>query len=264
MPVVLFTAEGKAQSGYSYNDITGVSYEYPKRYAKLVQPGEPFVYHMPGCYTGSGIVGEITPSPKPDHLVCAILNYVPFDKPVPLKNSDGINLEGPVYFSQGVRPISEPVFQAILGTATTATWSAVPLGGYAKPEDARAIEKISVAASIKWLSEKYDGESVLEMPHSNPGFDILVGDPQKPMWHAEVKGTRSQKPVFWMSEGERFFSVTNSTTYLLMVVTGVDILGNTSSSLRVRAGAVEQPGSKLDVEQWRGELLLSDHEQTLI
>ncbi len=39
MPLVLATAEGKERSGYLYDDRTGVSYEYPNRYAKLVQTG---------------------------------------------------------------------------------------------------------------------------------------------------------------------------------------------------------------------------------
>jgi hypothetical protein len=267
MPIVLYTGEGTEQSGYVYNDITGVSYEYPERYRKLVVTGEPFVYHMPGQYTGSGIIGAISPSQKPGHFVCEILDYEPFENPVPLKNEFGDAIESEpgsgksVYYSQGVRPLSWPAFQAILGTATSFEWLSPPPGGYARPEEAKAVEKSSVKTALRWLKAEYDGEAVTEMPHNNPGFDILVGDPKKPLKYAEVKGTRSFKPVFWMSEGERRFSVANSARYLLVVVSGVDLAGVSRPTVRVRPGAIDDVAF-MEPSQWRGvlsDVSVSDH-----
>lgn len=44
MPLVL--AENEAtESGISCHDRTGVSYQFPKMYRRLIQPGERFVYY---------------------------------------------------------------------------------------------------------------------------------------------------------------------------------------------------------------------------
>ena len=271
MPIVLATAEGKEQSGYLYDDQTGVSYEYPNRYAKLVQAGEPFVYHIPRRgYTGAGIIGAITPSDKPAHWVCSILDYAPFDADVPLLAPTGQHFEAKpgvgVYWSQGVRPLSVATFEAIMDAAAGAALTTVAgsggnaggsgngKGGYASPETAAAVEAFSIARAKDWLAETFVGLDVLEMPHSNPGFDLVVGSLDAPVRYVEVKGTQAAESGFWMSEGERQFSIANADAYLLIIVSSINLKDETSFSLRVNEGAVDGDLFDLAPSQWRGTL----------
>lgn len=87
MAVVLATTSGNTRSGLSYDDRTGVSYEYPSgKYEKYIVPGERFVYQrVGGGYIGCGVIGAITASTSPDRLVCEILDYQPFAAEVSLK-----------------------------------------------------------------------------------------------------------------------------------------------------------------------------------
>ena len=71
MPLVL-TQNEATESGHTYADVLGIVYEYPRRYASLVQTGEQFVYYrgrrratggtQPQVYLGTGVVGTIARS----------------------------------------------------------------------------------------------------------------------------------------------------------------------------------------------------------
>ncbi len=162
MPVVLATAEGRASSGYTYDDRTGISYEYPLKYQKLIFAGEAFVYHIAGSgYTGSGIVGDIAQSSNDGRLICEIENYVVFSEPVPLKDADGSYFEAKPgvpapYWSQGVRPISLAAYEQIVWSAVSEAKDAgLGVSGYASPEVAVLVESISVRAAQAWLKLHY-------------------------------------------------------------------------------------------------------------
>lgn len=270
MPLALFTADGKEQSGYQYDDLTGVRYEFPKVYRKRVIEGEPFVYHRPGGYYGRGVIGAVAPSPKADHFICQILDYQEFATPVPLKAADGHYFEAQVelgktnvYWSQGVRTITLSAFVSILGAAQTEEWleaagaSAIYGGvGYASPADARAVEQYSLKTALEWLQHEHVGEVVKEMPHNNPGFDVLVGPASEPVRYAEVKGTRSPQPKFWLSEGERQFSLAHSDRYVLLVIANISLSAAPQHKLHVHTGPLDARVS-LDVSQWRGQLHLA-------
>ena len=129
MPLVFASSEATA-SGHSYDDRTGVSYEYPSRYRKLIQEGESFVYYrgrrkagggiQPQVYFGMGTVGLIREDAKdPHHLQCAIVNYVQFPTPVPFRAEDGSPLEASGdrrgYYQPGVRRITDEEFNEIVG-----------------------------------------------------------------------------------------------------------------------------------------------------
>lgn len=271
MPVVLSTAEGQPRSGYTYDDRTGVSYEYPGgRYERLIVAGEPFLYHQPGQgYTGMGIIGDIQASSRPKHLVCEILDCHMFDAPASLKNSKGYYYEadqapGNIYWAQGVRPISTAAYEAVVasaGVTAAATGKGVKpnggggKGGYASPEVIAAVDEYAMLTAMVWTEETFEGAPIERMAHNNPGYDIRVGPPTNPEVFVEVKGTQTGEPAFFISEGERKFSLAHAERYVLIVISGIDSMNQTHGAVTVRQGAVDGPGFELEPRQWRGRIL---------
>ncbi len=100
MPLVL-TQNEETESGHDYRDVLGLSYEFPRRYKRLVVSGTPFVYYRgrrrqggrtgPQLYLGQGKIGEVTQS-RDGLLKCSIEAFQPFEPPVPFK-VDGVYLE---------------------------------------------------------------------------------------------------------------------------------------------------------------------------
>lgn len=265
MPVVLTTAEGREQAGYTYDDRTGVSYEYPSgNYELFIAEGEPFVYHKKGVgYVGSGVIGTISPSATPGRLVCRVLDYRPFSVPVSIKNPEGAYYEGEggywstgnVYWAQGVRPLSAEQFQKIVGTPPPEVDSVPPsLGAYANPDTALAVDRYAMEAALAWCRAEWPGIEVERMPHNNPGYDIRVGGVHAVVWYVEVKGTQSREPLFWLSEGERIFSEAHADRYRLVVVTGISIPQQSHLGIQVHQGALAGEGVELQPSQWRGRL----------
>ncbi|MFJ8894449.1 protein NO VEIN domain-containing protein [Leifsonia sp. NPDC102414] len=263
VPLVFFSSEGAERSGYRYADRTGVSYEFPDAYLARILPGTPFVYHLAARgYTGAGIVGPIRPSTQVGRSVCEILDYRGFDSDVPLKRPDGYYYEADpdagkvnVYCAQGVRSISVGQFELIVAASLSQETPLRP-GTYASVEDANEIERASVDRAIAWLQSQYPDQSVVEMPRNNPGFDLVVGDVADPKLYVEVKGTRADSSVFWMTEGERAFSAANSAKYMLIVVSSLrpSEAGAGDWNLRARTGAVGGDDFVLEPSQWRGLL----------
>ncbi|SDI55459.1 hypothetical protein SAMN05444171_4059 [Bradyrhizobium lablabi] len=131
MPLV-FSENEATESGISYDDDTGVSYQFPKMYRRIILPGLAFVYYRGRkraggrqlqVYFGMGIVGSVT-GDTPDRLRCEVLNYRPFDSPVPFKQGRSGYLEiggqRKGYFQRGVRSISEAEFAKIADVANIA------------------------------------------------------------------------------------------------------------------------------------------------
>jgi hypothetical protein len=263
MPVVLVEVGGRARSGHLYGDRTGIDYEYPaRRYQRMIQTGERFVYQKPGVgYFGCGVIGEIYPSEEPGLLVCDILSMRRFESPVPLKSDDGRYYEADptfwkdrVYWGQGVRPLSEVTLEEILTRAGVLMGEPDPLAAsYANPRTARDVENYSVGVAVAEVAARF-GESPAVMPHNNPGFDLRLGSGAQPSRYFEVKGTQAMNPVFFMSDGEREFSFRNRTLYTLIVVAGIDVAAATHTSVIFRDGAVEGDGVTLRPNQWRGAL----------
>ena len=263
MPIVLGTSEGEESSGFQYADVTGVSYEYPRRYVKLIVPGEQFVYHLNGQgYTGMGIIGDIRASSKPDHFICSILDYQPFESTVPFRDANKEFYEADpdrgilrVVFQAGVRRVRTEAFERIVGVAVRPHRPRVSSSsGYASSAVAIAVERISVDLALQWLAREFPGASITEMPHNNPGFDIVVGPLSQPDLFVEVKGTQSFLPSFFMSEGERQFSLHNAASYLLLVVSQIDRSNPNSGTIRTHWGSVEAPAVALEPTQWRAVL----------
>ena len=97
-------------------------------YRNLIRPGMRFVYYRgrksaggrrPQVYFGTGAIGEVGVDRKsPNRLVCEVLDYLPFARPVPFKQEGSGYLEhGGVrrgYYQRGVRVISHAEYATIL------------------------------------------------------------------------------------------------------------------------------------------------------
>ena len=122
-----------------WDDETGVAYHFPKRYAKLLQPGTQVIYYKgvlkekafreqrlsdDAHYFGAARIGRVYPdrsSTKGD-LFARIDDFQPFPKPVPNK-LDGEYLEiipesrQSNYWRDGVREIDAETYERILSLA---------------------------------------------------------------------------------------------------------------------------------------------------
>ena len=281
MPVVLFTTHGDASAGYTYDDRTGVSYEYPGgRYEAWVKTGERFVYIEGGKgYIGAGVIGQIRPSLTAGRLVCEVLDFDAFLEPVPIRDpATGDQLEadtrvwstGKVYWSQGVRQLMPDTYERILQLADS-TLSAKGSGNSPKPTSAKArptgkakygspdnnplVDAIAMDAAHAAVRQRCTGLEVERMPHENPGFDIRVGPAAAIVHHVEVKGTQSSEKVFLMSEGQRKFSAANAPKFSLLVVSGINVKAKTHAQLTWQDGEVTVANADLEPDKWRGRLV---------
>jgi len=269
VPVVLVEVGGVARSGHEYDDRTGIAYEYPSgRYERWIRSGERFLYQVPKVgYTGCGVVGEIRPSSKPGRLICDVLSVRRFHEPVSLKDAEGSYYEADptfwrdrVYWGQGVRPLSDRRLDAILSTAYAI---GIGLGSdpegaaaaYVDPATARKVEDYSVRVAVAAMKSRFAGMDVFVMPRNNPGFDLRVGPSDYPTRYVEVKGTQSAEPLFFMSDGERRFSLLKSDRYTLIVVCGIDIKTSKHGHVVERDGAVQGTDFELQPNQWRGRIV---------
>lgn len=248
MPLVLAGNE-RSESGIRYADRTGVSYQFPKMYRGLIQPGERFVYYRGRgkigggrqlqVYFGVGLIGHVGFDPSNENrMLCDILDYRPFAAPVPFKRGatdyweTGAARRG--YFQKGVRAISDAEFEQIIAAAGSAaaaepTLAALwqdhdsPDGGAVRgsPERTREIERFSVEIVASELRSRHPLALVEVQPRNNPGFDILVEQAGGKLY-VEVKGTGRNVPVFFMTEGERRFSQRHAGSYCLAVVYAID------------------------------------------
>src|SRR6056297_2077236 len=126
-----------------WDDATGISYHFPKRYLKHLQPGTKVVYYKGSLknrsfrekrlsdkphYFGLARIGSIYPdatSEKGDYFA-EILDYQPFDEPVLAKQSDGFLEQIPRarlrnYWRDGVREITVETYERIASQARTST-----------------------------------------------------------------------------------------------------------------------------------------------
>ncbi|KYJ97042.1 DUF3883 domain-containing protein [Microbacterium sp. CH1] len=268
MPIVLYTGEGPSRAGYVYDDRTGVSYEFPDRYLSMIQPGERFIYHRPGHYSGAGLIGPIRLSENASNSVCEILDYKQFDVQVPLRGPDDHYYEADpesgrfgVFWSQGVRRVSESAYERMIaagwpdgtpGRDHATDTDGVP--GYADAATALAVERYAVGIVLDLLHVEHPDVEVVEQARNNPGFDVRVGPAEDPVAFVEVKGTQAGEPVFWLTEGERKFSIANADRYELFVIAGIDLATPGAYRLHRRKGAVHGDGVTLEPSQWRGHL----------
>ncbi len=276
MPLVLTQNEATA-SGHEYADVLGRSYEYPIRYRRLLREGERFVYYRgrrtaagtteKQAYLGTGLIGDITESPVAGRLICQVVDYKPFPEPLPFKEGDQYREGGAhelgggsrtgMFFRTGVREIADADYEAIVAAA----WASIspeqdvpplPSQAYASPELSREVDAIAMGLAMAEAKSRWPTASVRRMPHNNPGYDLRV-ERDGETWFIEVKGTTRTSPVFFLTEGERVYSVANSQHYSLWVFFAID-LSERSGQLRTLDGALTETNAGLNPRQWSGSL----------
>lgn len=269
----MLTANDATVSGHSYDDRTGVSYEFPAAYRRLVVPGEQFVYYkgrtaasgarQPQVYFGTGVVGAVHDAGG-GRLRCEILDYLPFESDLPFRKPDGTYYEpapeqSGYYWVRGVRQISDEVYGAIARAARpqqTAGADHEKAAGNAvhgrDPELQRRVEEYAVGVAAARMVERFPRHQVREQARNNPGFDLLVGDDEH---YCEVKGTQQPFPAFFMSEGERAFGEAHSSRYTMVVVYDID-LDQCTHRIAEHRGAPTAEAVALKPAQWSGRLTL--------
>jgi len=284
MPLVFAESEATA-AGITYEDRTGVSYQYPRSYRRILQPGEQFVYYRgrrkrgggtaPQVYFGTGVVGAAAPDrDRSDRFTCEILDYRAFPVPVPFKDASGRYLESGAdrrgYFQPGVRVITEDDFKRIVEAAhidvAAAEEPAALAGieprtagpGYASPATLRAVEDFALRVALDEIRRRYPHATVQPQPRNNPGFDILVrpadSSPDGRIY-IEVKGTTRGLPQFFITEGELQFSRRHADRFRLIVVYGIRPEAD-SCELFWHEGPVSlESGFRLTPAQWACEVV---------
>jgi hypothetical protein len=270
MPLVFASSE-ETESGIRYDDRTGISYEFPVMYRRLVVPGTPFVYYrgrrrvgggrQAQVYFGAGVVGEVSASPSTSgRLACDILDFAQFSELVPFRRTDRRPLEPDGdrkgYYQRGVRPISDTVYreilQAGLGQAPP-TYEEPSSRGYATAATARLVEDYAVAVAVELLRAETPDAEVITMPRNNPGYDLLVERDGQILRYAEAKGTQSSVPQFFISEGEREFSIGHSNSYSLIIVFSIDLQRRVHQT-HIHQGPVTSESFELAPIQWKGRM----------
>ncbi len=275
MPLV-FAENEASESGISYDDRTGISYQYPARYRRLIQIGERFVYYrgrrskngqrIPQVYFGSGVIGKTAVDGSgEERFVCEVLDYQPFVKPIAFKDANGRYLESGAdrrgYFQPGVRTISEDDFRRIIEAAHVTSAQADQVGtllrdsgvdagpAYASPAKLKLIEDFSVRVAVEEIQRKFPKAAIAVQPRNNPGFDVLVRVTDAEFYF-EVKGTTRSTPQFFMTEGEVQFSRRNAAGYRLMVVYNIQLDVGTYSVRWYEGPVTEAGGFLLEPIQW--------------
>lgn len=126
-------------------------------------------------------------------------------------------------------------------------------GGYASSEHAQAVDNMAMSLAMRLLADGYPDAAVQQMPHNNPGYDILVIAGGQVQRYVEVKGTTLADPRFFMSENERAFSEANAAKYTLLVFYSMDLAAGTATVCS-RDGAIFADDPCLQVMQWQGQL----------
>lgn len=137
MKHVIITENDESQ----WDDKTGISYNYPSKYSRILSPGTKVIYYKGKLkdkrfedfrlskdphYFGVAIIGDnyLDKSASKKEFYCDILTYQPFDKAVSFK-MNGDYLE-PIpeskknnYWRDGVREVTKNTFDKILELAST-------------------------------------------------------------------------------------------------------------------------------------------------
>lgn len=279
---LVLTANRAPKSGHRYDDQTGVSYEFPPRYRRSILPGRPFIYYRGRegdrgpQYFGCGLVGDVRRSENAGLLRCDILDYRPFDRIVAFKDSAGDYLEPGggkrQHYRAGVRAIPEEAFETILRLGTDGSMEgqgqaarAVSEGDnssrrrprhaqYAPVDISREIEEFAIDRAVEWLQRQFAGCRTEVMPRNNPGYDLrLLNGEGVVLRFVEVKGTSAGTPSFFISEGERRFSITEGHRFILIVVWAID-LRTGESRVSTCPGPVGEPSATLLPRQFLGTL----------
>lgn len=125
------------------------------------------------------------------------------------------------------------------------------------PETKSRLEEFAMQAAVRELEQRYPGEKVTQQPYNNPGFDVLVGTLEQPIAYVKVKATQGYQPTFYLSEGERQFSIDHADLYLLAIVYGIHLYEETYK-IEFHLGKIDISTFKLIPTYWQAKLLTVD------
>ena len=263
MPLV-FVTDAPTLWDSSYADIVGVQYEFPTQYRDYVRPGERFLYYRGARgtgrggtgYFGNGVVGELRDSSKPGHLIVQVDDVALYEDVLSIRDPAGNYWEtgstAGTNWANGVRRVSDAVFDGITVAARPVADVVDSSVGFADPGHASAMERYSVRVALDELRREFPGVVVREMPVNNPGYDIEVALDPVPL-HVEVKGTVLPAPVFHLSEGQRQHAELLGGAFRLMVVYSINVGAKRHKTLSCE-GPLDASRVQLQPSSWTGLL----------
>lgn len=148
MKHVIITENDESQ----WDDKTGISYNYPSKYSRILSPGTKVIYYKGKLkdkrfedvrlsknphYFGAAIIGDnyLDKSASKKEYYCDILTYQPFDEAVPFKiNGDYIESipesKKSNYWRDGVREVTKETFNKILELASAQLESFIEISDF--------------------------------------------------------------------------------------------------------------------------------------
>lgn len=127
---------------------------------------------------------------------------------------------------------------------------------YQIPETNIHLEEFAMQVVIDELTRRYPGEKITQQSYDNFGFDILVGSVGNPIAYVKIKVTEAPQPVFYVSEGERAFSLDNADRFQLAIVYNVNLDESTYLFL-LHKGAINHNQFRLTKVYWQAKPLPS-------
>jgi len=262
MPLVL-TQNEQSAAAVTYDDRLGTSYEFPKKYQKLVQPGESFVYYRgkrPAAggiqvphYFGAGVVGAVTPTDD-GRLRCKVTSYRAFGENVPLKQDGhylepGANGRPPkevgLHFRTGVRTIDQIAFDAILAAAglgqvapnkiATKRVEEKPLSASGKNKKDELYD-IAIALAALEAKTQWPSATIFRAP-AGQYFSLIVRHTDGKTHHVAVKATKHEEPRTTLSSGEVIYADRHAANYSLWVFYAMDLETGTGRLIK-RTGRI--------------------------
>lgn len=252
MPLVL-TQNEKSAASVTYDDRLGATYEFPKRYLKVVVAGKRFIYYQGKRgtrgtqvphYFGTGVVGEVSEASN-GRFRCAIHDYHAFDSVVQFKKDDRYlepaangrtSKEVGLHFRTGVREIGQDAFDTICavglgrpatkkGVSTKAS-KAIKANPSSTPKvtkDAdKALYELAIALAIAEAKKQWPDGTLFRAAASQQ-FSLAIRLPRGATKHVAVRATTESKPLVRLTVSDISFSNTHSSTYSLWVFYGVDV-----------------------------------------
>lgn len=258
MPLVL-TQNEQSAAAVVYDDRLGTSYEFPTKYQKLVQPGEPFVYYrgkrsatggtQVPHYFGAGVIGAVTPTGD-GRLRCTVKNYQAFSVNVPLKR-DGRYMEPGangrpskevgLHFRTGVRTIDQATFDAIVAAAGLSPQASTKRVGTKRVEKKRSSasgkntkdELYDLATALATLEAKaqWPSAAIFRAP-AGQYFSLIIRHSEGKTHHVAVKATEDDEPRIKLSAGEITYSDRHAANYSLWVFYAMDFRTGTGKLIK--------------------------------
>lgn len=132
---------------------------------------------------------------------------------------------------------------------------------YAKPAEAPCDfqhEEAALQLVTDLLRQRYPNVPIRQQPVHTVGFNILVGSLPQPVAYVNVKATPGPSPTFWLSEGERIFSLRHADCYILALVYQLDLATNTHR-VAFHHGPLTADRLILKPQHWQAQLKPDSH-----